>query len=672
MDGHSGHSRSSSSSSVEPQINENSTDHILLKPPPLSLTACSEAEEDLSLGPSFARLRKKSRHYFWRNPCSLNIVIFVGDLLLTLAPCLFLIHSLLALSVNNYPVSSSLGQKVEQATKLAPTLFPVIFAAVAGRFMRTYALWRAERGASLGILELLNGSQNLLAAFERALFLPGLGFLSIVVMLLWTLSPVGGQSALRVLSRKILSTSNTTIVYYFDTTSTGDEAGAWTGAESVATFDNPINAILQASLTSLERVKGRDIWGNIKIPVLQYVPSYTAGQSEDGWYDFDENDYHSPYSSLTGLLVSGLNKTMETNIIIESSYFNLTCAEPVFLNLSDGSGNRKDWGGFATWVGTLANCRNDSSKLFAGRDSKDWTSYMIDTNYIYTPSTSAEPHYNIIYASRSGNVSEVAAYNCTIGVSHVENEVICSNDCYIKRIRPSHHGTWLDSGWPWPVSSWVPPFVLLQWLGTFSNQRRSGTTSPLDLYVRGLDNPYDSLDSNGGSINYRNVTGAEVAERLQSVINTAWQLGFQGSATAKRPEENKTALMLRANGEIPQALEGVGYPVRATNATTIEKHNVFMSEMLWIAVTVIVSFILLFCGSVSMIFKYGANSPDILGYVSSMTRDNPNFEQIHEGDKLDGLKTARVLRHLQVQIVDAKPWDADGYVTLKPLNRSKI
>ena len=177
-----------------------------------------------------------------------------------------MVHSLLALSVNNHPVSSSLGQKLEQATKLAPTLFPVIFAAVVGRFMRTYALWHAERGASLGVLELLNGSQNLLAAFERALFLPGLGFLSIVVTLLWTLSPVGGQSALRVLSRTILSTSDTTIIYYYDTTDTGGEAGAWEGANGVATFDGAINAIFHASLTSLERVKGRDIWGKSKFP----------------------------------------------------------------------------------------------------------------------------------------------------------------------------------------------------------------------------------------------------------------------------------------------------------------------------------------------------------------------------------------------------------------------
>ena len=369
--------------------------------------------------------------------------------------------------------------------------------------------------------------------------------------------------------------------------------------------------------------------------------------------------------------MSGLKKGVETNVTIESSYFNLTCAEPVFFEWSDGSRDRNDWGGFASWVGTLAKRGNDSSKLFGGNHSEGWTSYMMDTNYIYTPSTAAEPRYNIVYASRSGDINEVAAYNCTVGVFHVENEVICSKNCYIKRIRPSRRATWSDSGWPWPVFSSTPPLSLLQWLDTSSHQGRSGTTSPLDLYVRGLNNPYDSRTFNRGSINYRNVTGVEVAKRLQSIINTAWQLGFQASATAKRPEENKTALLLRANRKESPSLDGVGYPVSVANATTIEKHAIFKSDMLWITVATIVSFVLFFCGSVSMILKYGTNSPDILGYVSSMTRDNPNFEQIPHGDKLNGLERAKALKHLKVQIVDVKPWDTNAYLTLKPLSQSK-
>ena len=663
----SSHSPSGSVSLFESQSNANSTVSILLKPP--ELTTRLEAEEGLVLGPQFARPRKKQHHHFWRNPCNLYTVIFLGDLLLTLTPCLFLIHSFLALLVNNDPISSSLGQKVEQTAKLAPTLFPVIFAALVGRLMRTAALWRAERGASLGVLELLNGSQNLLSAFERTVLLPGLGFLSIAVMLLWALSPVGGQSALRVLSRKSLSSSNTTMIYYFNNTAFENDEGAWASSASFSEHENSIDAIFAAGITSIERVKGRDIWGNIKIPVLQYVHSYIAGQSKDGWYDFDENDYDSPYSSLTGLVVSGLKKGRETSFAIESSYFNLTCTDPVFF-VQDGDDS--GWGGFAGWLGTLAERGDDPSRLFQGQDSTSWRSHMIDSNYVYIPSTAAEPRYNVIYASRAGRSAmsdEIAAYNCTVGLFHVENEVTCGSDCRVKKIRPSQKANWSDKGYPWPGTSSITPAVLLRWLDTLSCRTRSSKISPLDYYVRGFDDPYSKISSVEEGISYRNVSGLDIAKRLQSLINTGWQLGFQGAATAKKPAENETALMLSTDPEKYYLPDAVGYHVTATNASTIEKHDVFASNKSWIIITAFISSILLLCGLLSMIFKHaGTNSPDILGYVSTMTRDNSDFEQIPpHGDKLDGLTRTRILRHLKVQIVDVKPWDPDGYVTLKPL-----
>ncbi len=526
--------------------------------------------------------------------------------------------------------------------------------------MRTYALWRAERGANLGILELLNGSQNLLSAFERAILLPGLGFLSIVVMLLWALSPVGGQSALRVLSRKSLSSWDTIIIYYFNNTAVSEDEGAWESKTSFRRQENSINAIFAASITSLERVKGRDIWGNVKIPVLQYVHSYIVDQSKDGWYDFDENNYDSSYSSLIGIVVSGLRKGMETNFVIESFYFNLTCTEPVFFERNSIGGEE-----FATWVGTLYHRWDNSFKLWEG-DSLGWSSYMIDTNYVYKPYIVVEPRYNIIYAFRA-NEDEIAAYNCTVGLFHVESEVTCGSDCHVKRVRPSRNAIWSDSGYPWPGSWAESPAVLLHWLDTFNTQPSSTSTCPLDFYVRGFDDPY-SHDLNA-PISYRNVSGLNVAKRLQSLINTGWQLGFQGPATAKKSEENGTVLMSSVG--INYTNFDIDYQISSTNATTIEKHDVFVSHKIWIAVTMVVSFILLLCGFLSMIFKYGINSPDVLGYVSSMTRDNPNFVQIPDGDRLDGFERARVLRHLKVQIVDVKPWDSDGYVTLKPLDQLK-
>jgi len=663
---------------------EHSTDDIPLRPTKAQSHATTAYVGATSLDPDdradnesyhpISRPRHAPAHHFWRNPCGLGTVVFLGDVLLTFAPCLFLILSFQALSVDGRPVSSSRGQFIEQAAKLGPTLFPIIFAAVVGRLMRTCALWRAERGASLGILEQLNGSQNLLAAFERAILLPGLGILSIGVVLLWALSPVGGQSALRVLRRGQSSSLDTTTIYYFNNTGDANN-GAFAGSSALGSYGASLNAVFQATLSSLQRVKGSDIWGNVKVPVLHYMPTYTAGESKDGWYEFNANDYHSPYSALNGIVVSGLKDGLDTNFTMETNYFNLSCTDPTFFNMTD---DEDPFGRFANWTGPLDLRGDNSSKLFTGlyydgQGDVVWNSYMVDSNYASNSKSNPDARYNIIYASMGDSEGWIAAYNCTVGLYHIESDILCSgSNCHVRRVRPSQNATWSDSGWPFPSPSITLPYNMLFWLGEATTQAQSAVISPIDFYVAGYDTPFMATVPGGATISYDNVTGEQLAKRLQSLINTGWQLSFQNQFTAQTPPDNQTALALSTNISTTSLSEGgVGYTTTATTGTTVSTEDIFVADKTWITVTVIVAFVLLFCGIASMVFKYGTRSPDILGFVSSMTRDNPNFEQIPGGDKLDGLQRARVLRHVRVQIADVKPWDEDGHVTLRNLGHKR-
>ena len=539
--------------------------------------------------------------------------------------------------------------------------------------MRTYALWRAERGVTLGILEQLNGSQNLLAAFEKAILLPGLGILSIGVVLLWALSPVGGQSALRVLSRGQSSALNTTTIYYFN--NTGDSgSGAFSGASTFTSYESSLNAVFQSTLTSIQRVRGSDVWGNVKIPVLEYMPSYIAGHDEDSWYEFDENDYNSPYSALNGIVISGLRDNIDTNFTMESTYFNLTCTDPKIFDY--GTNNDGTYGGFANWTGPLLQRGDNASLLFNGLDSGTsggvWNSYMVDSNYNHTPKSDPYPKFNIIYASMGDSEGWVAAYNCTVGNYYVESEILCTgSNCHVRRVRPSQKATWSTSGWPFPGESITVPYNMLNWLGTATAQQRSAVISAIDYYIAGSDTPFVATGS-GATISYDNVTGSQLAKRLQSLLNTGWQLAYQSQATAEKPSTNETALALSTNSSTNAVYAGgLGYTTTATTAGTVSRHDIFIANKAWVTATAVVAFILLFCGIASLIFKYGSRSPDILGFVSSMTRDNPNFEHIPGGDKLDGLQRARVLRHVRVQIADVRPWDEDGHVTLRNLGWKK-
>jgi hypothetical protein len=94
----------------------------------------------------------------------------------------------------------------------------------------------------------------------------------------------------------------------------------------------------------------------------------------------------------------------------------------------------------------------NSSKLFNGFPearffTESFDSYMIDSNYLYTPTNDPEPRYNLIYASQSAQMTpEIAAYNCTVSVFHVETEVVCDRECHVKRQRPSQRAIWFPSG----------------------------------------------------------------------------------------------------------------------------------------------------------------------------------------------------------------------------------
>ena len=46
---------------------------------------------------------------------------------------------------------SDRGRTIMQAERLAPTVLPIVFAAVVGRLTKTYALWQAERGATVDV-----------------------------------------------------------------------------------------------------------------------------------------------------------------------------------------------------------------------------------------------------------------------------------------------------------------------------------------------------------------------------------------------------------------------------------------------------------------------------------------------------------------------------------------
>ena len=56
----------------------------------------------------------------------------------------------ISISLDKTP-TSRLGHHVQKAIALSPTIFPIVFAAITGKFFRTLGLFWAERGVQLGV-----------------------------------------------------------------------------------------------------------------------------------------------------------------------------------------------------------------------------------------------------------------------------------------------------------------------------------------------------------------------------------------------------------------------------------------------------------------------------------------------------------------------------------------
>ena len=96
--------------------------------------------------------------YQYRAPtaCLASITLLVATGILTL---LLVVLGFSAMSLNN-ELRSSFGDNIIEASKYGTTAFPIIFASVAARLLKSLALWRCEKGIRLGVrirALLLNG-----------------------------------------------------------------------------------------------------------------------------------------------------------------------------------------------------------------------------------------------------------------------------------------------------------------------------------------------------------------------------------------------------------------------------------------------------------------------------------------------------------------------------------
>ncbi|RSL84909.1 hypothetical protein CEP51_003623 [Fusarium floridanum] len=230
----------------------------------------------------------------------------------------------------------------------------------------TMALYRAEKGSTLGALEFLSTSQTTFSAFINLALFGGTHVWTFAVVAIWCLSPLGGQAAVR--SIGLFPNSTTTKIPamhylgsnisdmnpFYQGGLTGGDMGIFLNANvreefifnlrnNVASvFSTPDVLVCHANGSSdgfdvaVQRLGGKwqaarigqeDLWRNVRVPFLELLPNYDPERPK-AWVEVPTDRVVS-YASFIGVPIRGgsMSRAGNSTMIVRSHYMTLKCGE---------------------------------------------------------------------------------------------------------------------------------------------------------------------------------------------------------------------------------------------------------------------------------------------------------------------------------------------------------
>ena len=283
----------------------------------------------------------------------------------------------------------------------------------------------------------------------------------------------------------------------------------------------------------------------------------------------------------------------------------------------------------------------DRSSLFLDTNSKSFTTFDAPQNLYYGSTVTQEEN------------DSFELYNCSITNPKIEGNVSCNGQsCAVTQMRRLENASSspLD-----PPFSWIEYSDLLRFIPGSLGYPRFLTSSPVDLYMHGSDAPFSVWE---GSFNSStNIPGAVFAKRLTTFINTVWQGSLSPYSIGLGSSANFTA----------EQYEDPYVPSATTTATTYEvvEEAQYTANRNHAIILLFITMILQACAVAGIVLRQMTKAPDILGYVSSMTRDNIHTSVPSGGNTLDGIERARYLADMRLQLADVRPGGDVGHIALR-------
>lgn len=190
--------------------------------------------------------------------------------------------------------------------------------------MSALGAWKLERQVAIGLLESLLASRSLASVVVSLFKLRIFTVWTPLILLVWCLSPLGGQASLRIVGLAQSETHSFHDVYYLDTNSGFPIAlGNSDDETSDYSWNWPVKSAFVAALASPGSSKNgsQDIFRNLQIPMIETLNATTT---LEGWHNLTDQKYL--HCGLVGVPLAQVPARMNSTFNISSSYFSADCS----------------------------------------------------------------------------------------------------------------------------------------------------------------------------------------------------------------------------------------------------------------------------------------------------------------------------------------------------------
>ncbi|KAE8442199.1 hypothetical protein EG329_003728 [Mollisiaceae sp. DMI_Dod_QoI] len=481
-----------------------------------------------------------------------------------------------------------------EAAKLGPTILPILFTIILPDTLRLLARWRAQTGDRLQGIEVLIGSRSFPDTVVTIFKLGDFRVLCITLMSLWVLSPLGGQASLRVLYRESITNHSINIPWkVIDTFNHGPWDELSNGSSPVTSMTSLhlesfyLNALSQSPyVTEHNNSLPFDSSGLPILPITGSIGWNCSiwGCPEANYSSFIGIPIYGPFdiAAIWSPIVSYQNRKpfrAQADLTFPVSLFDFNCSSPSKHNITD------PWTEMLPKNGSVYDLPKGRSGFFFDVDLSNFSGFGDPQGIVF--GSFQDAFVNLWQYSVTHNARDVLV-NC-IDPMFLGFPPQPYNCLFVSVAPPRRSNSTIWKKFPTAIS-YVWPLI---------DPNTPGISTRTETF---LATGSTSFNVGHNTVDLSEVDSVTFSNRLTTAFNTFWLASLSSDVKS-----------------------GISFPITDATTTTPTFHipfEVVRVNWAFLSILLMTSVALLFCSIFGIWLRYQINTPDTMGYISSMEADN--------------------------------------------------